>query len=254
MIAGRTILYATDATELDEGQMNDLVAFSDLGAQEIILLHRGKVGTLFEERLGLLDMDIKIMGAHDLSVTSVLAIARDKGVFMVAFSLGKDRERPFIRSHTRLLYKQADVPVIALPQNGKAHSSPRPGLMNHVIFATDWSESSEKAMAFLLSFGDVIQAMEIVHVIDKRLSVRDMRQLKDRLTGCREKFHEHGIDSEAHVYAGKAWEEIVRAARDYEGSCVVMGAARRLGMKHPVSNSCSSRVASVSLLPTLVVP
>jgi nucleotide-binding universal stress UspA family protein len=199
-------------------------------------------------------MDIKIMAAHDLSVSSVLAVARDKGVGMVAFSLGKDHGRSLITSHTRLLYKRAHVPVVALPQNGRDHSSARPGVLNHVIFATDWSESSEKAMAFLLPFGDVIQALEIVHVIDKRLSVRDMRQLKDRLTGCREKFHEHGIDSEAHVYAGKAWEEIVRAARDYEGSCVVMGATRRLGMKHPVSNSCSSRVASVSLLPTLVVP
>jgi nucleotide-binding universal stress UspA family protein len=254
MIGGWKILYATDARELDVGQIDDLVAFSDLGVEEIVLLHGGKVGPLFDERLGLLEMDIKVITAHNLSVSSILAVARDKGAAMVAFSLGKDRGRSLIRSHTRLLYKRAHVPVIALPQNGRARSSARPGVMNHVIFATAWSESSEKALAFLLSFGDVIQALEIVHVIDRRLSVRDMRQLKDRLTGCREKFHLHGIDSEAHVYAGKPWEEIVRAARDYEGSCVVMGATRRLGMKYPVSNSCSSRVTSVSLLPTLVVP
>ncbi|NVM21646.1 MAG: universal stress protein, partial [Desulfobacterales bacterium] len=146
------------------------------------------------------------------------------------------------------------VPVIILPQDVNASGSGQQAVFRHVIFATDWAPSSEKAMGCLLNFAEIVKELEVVHVIDKKPSVRDMRNLKKKLTESRKIFLDHGIDAEGHIYAGKPSDEIVLAARNYDATCIVMGTTGKSALKNFFSHGCSYRVAEGSGVPTLVVP
>ena len=113
---------------------------------------------------------------------------------------------------------------------------------------------SEKSLIYLLNLKEVIRELELVTVISSRLSVRDMRNLKKRLAETRERLLDEGIDTEAHIYAGKPAEEIMLAARDYGATSIVMGTSRRSPLKDIFSRSCSYEVAERAVVPTLVIP
>lgn len=46
-----------------------------------------------------------------------------------------------------------------------------------IIFATDWSPSSENALVYVLNFKEIIKELDIVHIISEKLTVRDLREL-----------------------------------------------------------------------------
>jgi nucleotide-binding universal stress UspA family protein len=143
---------------------------------------------------------------------------------------------------------------MTLPEDAQASESGQKSVFSHVVFATDWSPASEKAMGYILNFKDIITELEIVHVIDKRLDVKDMRDLKEKLVQTRKIFLEKGIDAEPHIYAGRRPEEIMLAAKDYGATCIVMGTTGKSTLKDLLSRSCSYRVSEASVVPTLVVP
>ena len=106
----------------------------------------------------------------------------------------------------------------------------------------------------MLNYRSIIKELEIVHVIHKKPSVRDMRNLREKLSQTRKIFLDEGIDAEAHVYAGKPSEEIMLAAKDYHATIIVMATTGMWTLKDIILNSCSYRVAEASVLPTLIVP
>jgi nucleotide-binding universal stress UspA family protein len=126
-------------------------------------------------------------------------------------------------------------------------------VFHHVVYATDWSLLSETVLKSLLDFKEVIEMLEIVSVIHKRLSIREMRNLKERLVETRKIFLDEGIDAEAHVYAGKPSEEIMLAARDYDATAIVMGTSRKSPLQEIFSGSCSYRVAEEAAIPVMVI-
>jgi nucleotide-binding universal stress UspA family protein len=144
--------------------------------------------------------------------------------------------------------------VIILPENVEASGSAQGGTFTHVILADDWSAASEKARSYLLNFKEIMKELEIVYVLDRKLSVRDMRNLKEKLSQTRKIFLDQGIDAEAHVYAGEPADEVMLSARDYGATCIVMGTTGKSPLKELVSKSYSYRVAEASVVPTLVVP
>jgi nucleotide-binding universal stress UspA family protein len=144
--------------------------------------------------------------------------------------------------------------VLILPESSESSESEQNGMFSHVIFATDWSAASEKGLEYILNFRDIIKELEIVHVIHRKLSVRDMRNLKEKLSKTRQVFLDQGIDAEAHVYAGKPPEEIMLAAKDYDATCIAMGTTGMWTLKDKLLHSCSYRVAEESMLPTLIIP
>ncbi|MDY7030515.1 MAG: universal stress protein, partial [Thermodesulfobacteriota bacterium] len=113
---------------------------------------------------------------------------------------------------------------------------------------------SEKAFDFLLKLKGIIGELEIVHIIRKKLTARDMRKLNKKLSDTRTTCLNNKIDAEYHIYAGEISEEIIAAARDYKATCIIMGTRRKNAMSEFFSSKTAYHVVRKAHVPTLIVP
>jgi len=249
----RKLLYATDLRQPSFSEVEGLLSL--LGLKEVIFLHTTKVED-WDGRFADYGLTLKTFMVAGHLVPAILNVARQGAVSLIAASLNSDKRRPLRGSPTTELLRASTLPVLILPEDAQASGSMEKDIFTHLIFATDWSPASEKALRYLLSLDlkTITKALEIVHVIDKKLSVKGMRDLKERLAQTRKILKEQGIDAESHVYAGKPIEEIMLAAKNYEATCIVMGTTGKSALKDLLSHRCSYGVAEASVVPTLVVP
>lgn len=252
MQAGK-LLYVTNLQEPRFAQFERLLALRAIGLQEVVFLHAGGVEG-WENKLADYGVSSKSLKLEGSVVSTILNVARQEAVSMIAGNLHRDTRRLLRGSLTTRLLRASVVPVLILPESSESSESERNNMFSHVIFATDWSAASEKGLEYLLNFKDIIKELEIVHVIHKKLSVRDMRSLKEKLSKTRRVFLDQGVDAEAHVYAGKPSEEIMLAAKDYDATCIAMGTTGMWTLKDKLLHSCSYRVAEESVLPALIIP
>jgi nucleotide-binding universal stress UspA family protein len=249
----RRLLYATAVTEPKFSELRRLTELRTLGLEEVIFLHATKVEG-WETRMAEYGINSRTFVVEGHMTRSILDIAHREKASLIAASVKRDIGGRVRRSLTRNLLRSSRVPVIILPENVEASGSAQEGTFTQVIFADDWSAASEKARNYLLHFKGIIKELEIVYVLDRKLSVRDMRNLKEKLSQTRKIFLDQGIDAEAHVYAGEPAAEVVLAARDYGATCIVMGTTGKSFLKELLSKSYSYRVAEASVVPTLFIP
>jgi len=249
----RKLLYITDAVQSRVSGLEHLEKLCMLGFKEVIVVSRTKL-----EGLDLMFSKHNVSGRWVVPDGRIVPVAsntaRAEAPFMIAFDLNRDKERVFTKSAVRQLLDASDTPVIVLPREIDQSVSRQETVLSHIIFATDWSKASEKAFQYILAFKDVIKALEVVNVVSRKLSVRNMRDIKQRLTDTRRRFVDHRIDAEVHVYAGKRPKEIMLAARDYGASCIVMGGNGKGPLKRILFSDCAGQVAGGAMVPTLVVP
>ncbi|UCG79682.1 MAG: universal stress protein [Desulfobacterales bacterium] len=252
MEVGR-LLYATDMREPSFSEVEPVLTLRTLGLKEVVLLHTTKVED-WDGKVADHGLKSKTFMVDGPLVPAILNTAHRETVSLIAVSLNRDKRGLLGGSVTTKLLRASSLPVLIIPEDAQATRSMERGVFTHLVFATDWSRSSEKALGYILNFKDFISTLEIVHVIDKRLDVRDMRVLKGKLVQTRNVLSGRGIDAESHIYAGKRPEEIMLAAKDYDATCIVMGTSGKSALKALLAPSCSCRVAESSLVPTLVVP
>jgi nucleotide-binding universal stress UspA family protein len=183
-----------------------------------------------------------------------LDLAYQETVSLIAVKVNKKSNGRSQRSLEKVLLRASPIPVAILPGDLDESGSGEKGFFTRVIFATDWSTSSEKALSYLAKLKKVIRALEIVHVIEKRLSIRDMRDIKDKIAKTRKTLLDDGKYAEPHIYAGKKHEEILLAAKDYDATCIVMGINRNSLMQEILNRSTAYRVAGSTMAPLLVIP
>ena len=247
------LLYVTDISQPKFSEVERLADLRRLGFEDIIFLGTTK-NESWEGRLANYGFNSRTMIADGPLLGRILDVARQEAVSLIAASVNRGAGGLLHRSLTRDLLRSSPVPVMVLHEAAQEARSGQDSIFARVIFATDWSAASQKALGYLIGLKGVIGELEIINVIGKKLSVRDMRNLKKKLAGIRKTFLDEGIDAETHIYAGKPPEELILAAKDYGGTCIVMGTARRSTLKDVFSRSCSFRVAEDSVLPTLVIP
>jgi nucleotide-binding universal stress UspA family protein len=249
------LLYVTDVRQPSFSEVESVLALRTLGLNEVIFLHTTKVEG-WDAKVADYGLKSKTFMVDGPLVPAILNAAHREAISLVAANLKRDKRGPLRGSLTTQLLKASTLPVIIIPEEVQASGSMEKSVFNHLVFATDWSPASEKALRYLLSLDlkTTTKTLEIVHVIDKKLSVRDMHTLKYKLTESRKIFLDHGIDAEGHVYAGKTSEEIMLASRDYDATCIVMGTTGKSHLKDLFSGSYSYRVAEESVVPILVVP
>ena len=252
MEAGK-LLYAANIRQASFSEFERVLALRTIGLKEVIFLHATEVEG-WEKKLADYGVNSKTLTVEGSLVTSIVNVAHREAVSLIVANLNRDTGLLFRGSLTTQLLRASPLPVLILPESAEASESVQEDMFSHVIFATDWSVASEKALTYLLNFKELIQELEIVHVIHKKPSVRDMRNLGEKLSQARKTFLDEGIDAESHVYAGKPSEEIMLAARDYDATCIVMGTTGMWTLKDMFLHSCSYRVAEASKVPILVIP
>ena len=252
----RKLLYATDLKEksLSFNLLKGILSVRKLDFDEIAFLQT----TPFDSWMkGLSDLNIKskIILDDQLLPHGILKAAKNEEASLIVVNLEKKEGRTSRNSIIRQLIKDSSLPILFINNTNKEIKPNGKGIFTCVVFATDWSHTSEKAFAFLLGFKKILGELEIVNVIKGKLTIKEMRELKDRLAETRKICLDNKIDAESHIYAGKTSEEVMTAARDYKAAMIVVGGeSKKKGLRRLFKKSSSWKVACEADLPVLVVP
>jgi nucleotide-binding universal stress UspA family protein len=264
-MAGK-ILYATDLRRPSSKVLEGLSGFSDIGFKEIIFLcvidekkdKKDAALELFEqwkEKLNSYGLKASIrFDSGDLPSCVLSTIHENQISFAVVHFDKKKRRILFGDPIVKKLIKEASVPVLIVDKDETGLKLTSKGAFERVLFATDWSQASEKALQIILGFKQLINELDIVNVIHKKLTVRDLRQLMEKLRETRNKCIKEGIDAEYHVYAGKTVDEIILAAQDYNSTSIVMGTTSGQSFKDILVGKSSCNVVERTPVPALLVP
>lgn len=246
------LLYATNLKEhaLSYNLIESILVLCRVGLENIVFLQT----IPFKEWLG--DLGSKGIGSRllvekELSLPWILSVAKKENVSLIVVNLDRKARKPSRSSLIKDLMRRSPVPILIT--NGAAVAGK--GLFEHVVFATDWSTASEKALTYLAGFKEIMGELDIVNVIKGKLTLKDMRELKERLAHTRKRCLDDKIDAESHIYAGKTSEEIITASRDYRATLIVLGAlSKKPVYKEIFGGSSSYKVAGEAAVPVLVVP
>jgi len=249
------LLYVTDRNvcDLSSCVMDRISFFNGKGCNQIIFF---KVNPSQEQvkTLSQLSINAKVLTDHELSPEDIVAAAGRENVSLIMINTDDDPEQSAFASVIKRLMQISPIPLLVTKKSDSAETVDK-RLFTHTIFATDWSPSSQKALRYLLGYKEAMKTLEVVHVINDKLTVKDMRELKERLVETRKICLDEGIDAEAHIYAGKTCEEIVRAAREYRGTIITLGTGgkksfwKTLFKEHPLLN-----IIREAPVPVLIVP
>jgi len=261
---GGKILYATDLRRPSSKVLEGLSGFSDIGFKEIIFLCVIKdkpedvtpeVFEQWKERLNGYGLKATIkIDSGDL-FSGVLNTIHENQISFAVVHFDKKKRRILLGdSIVKKLIKEASVPVLIVDKDETGLRLISKGAFERVLFATDWSQASEKALQAILGFKHLINELDIVNVIHKKLTVRDLRRLMEKLRETRNKCLKEGIDAEYHVYAGKTVDEIILAAQDYNSTSIVMGITSGQSFKDIFIGKPSCRVVKRTPVPALLVP
>ena len=183
---------------------------------------------------------------RNFSYKEITSVAEEERVSFIIVDLDKTSHDTTLRE----LALKSHRPVLVM---GQEKSDKR--LFDHVIFATDWSPASAKVIEHILAFRELIDELDIIHVISGKLTVKDMRELKERLEHTRKICLNKGINAESHIYAGEVVEEIVTASEDYRGTIIVVGSGTEKSfMKRIFKRDKAYNIIKSAAVPVLFVP
>jgi len=190
------------------------------------------------------DIDYSVRKASDLSADTIIKTAGEEEAALILIDIDDDR-----KSISNLIAKSS-IPVLLMNRSDEIKE-----LFEHVIIATDWSPSSKEALTFALDFKGLIGELEMIHVINDKLTVKGMRDLKVKLAQTRRRCLDKGLDAEFHIYAGKTGEEILTAAKDYRGTIIILGAPVEESLvKRLFHRGTKYEVTEKSDIPVFLIP
>lgn len=256
----KKLLYVTNSVP-PQNEPAWSVALQKLGFEDTTYYITGET-TRWEEILGKQGISCKFLSDKKPSPVSIIGKAQEEKPSLITANLSTKGSGLSRWSVTKSLIRFTEVPFLLLPDAPslpiQEPSSGAPsldeGIFNHVILATDWSPLSRNCLDTLLHFKENIAELEIVTVIDKKLSIRDMIGLKDMLGETRGLLTDQGIDAEGHVYAGKPSEEILLSVKDYGGTVIVMDTSHRSALKTFFFGNCTYEVTAKADVPILIIP
>lgn len=261
------LLYVTNLGEntLSFNMIEDLLVLKQAGLEEIVFLQTipdimmDKSETKSRDKwlvdLSNLGVNSSILTEEVLSLPGILNAAKKEEVSLIVVNLDGKTNNPSRSSLIKNLIKYSPIPILVLNGSKQAVAGEDKGLFDHIVFTTDWSPVSEKALTYLLGFKEILGAVEIVNVINGKLTVRDMRELKERLAHTRKICLDENIDAESHIYAGQTSEEIITASKDYRATLIVLGAISEKPLLKKIFNKSSIySVVEEAAVPVLIVP
>jgi len=244
----KKLLYVTNLKRPSFIALEGLLELCKLGLKEVILLNIANFSD-WEKTLSQHDINFRVVLEKELSASRILNVAEKEDVSLIVAYLEKGQRRLLGGSPIKHLVKRSTIPVTIVP---KTEINKR--WFEHILFATDWSPSSENALSYVLNFKGIVKELDIVHIISEKLTVRNFRELKHKLAQTRKVCLDQGIDAEFHLYVGKIEEEIIKAAKDYEGTAIVMGATSRSTLREMFFGNLPCQIAEEAPIPVLVIP
>ena len=142
-------------------------------------------------------------------------------------------------------------------------------MFEKILFATDFSESSDHAFDYALSLAKQFNArLIIMHVINEPVDLRGFyvphisfekleKEIEEGAQKMMDKFCRTRITDysnfESVIVAGIPYEEILKKATDESVSLLVLGTAGRSGIDHLLFGSTAERVVRKAACPVMTV-
>ena len=249
----KKILYATNLKTPTFNIFEGLLSIKKIGLEEIILLSESPPEE-FKERLSGHGIKLRGVKGSGKLVSRILDSAKRENTSLIVVNLQREKRKVFRSTTVRNLIKNTPLPLLLVNEDNKEISYSKKGIFDSVILATDWSDAAQRALNYIIGLKEIIGVLDIVNVLNKKLTVRDIRQLKDKLEEVRKICLKEKIDAESHIYAGKIPEEIILAAEDYNATVIVMGSGPKSTIKEIFLRYPSYKVGEESSIPVLIIP
>jgi nucleotide-binding universal stress UspA family protein len=249
----KKVISATNLKAPSYDIFEGLLGIKKIGLEEIILLS-GSLPEELKERLSSHGIKLRKVEGSGKLVSRILDTAKRENTSLIVANLKREKKKLFRGTTVRDLIKNTPHPLLLVNENNKESSYSKKSIFDSVILATDWSAAAQRALNFIIGLKDIIGVLDIVNVLNKKLTVRDIRQLKDKLEEVRKICLKEKIDAEAHIYAGKTPKEILLAAKDYNATVIVMGSEPKSTIKEILLRYPSYKVAEDSPIPILIIP
>jgi nucleotide-binding universal stress UspA family protein len=140
--------------------------------------------------------------------------------------------------------------------------------IKNILFATDFSDSSEQAADYAVTLAQLTDAkLHVLHVIneldehqrvmipreaflvlEKEIEVQTVKQLEKF---CKEQAK--GLSTTTHAVVGAPFKVILEMGNTINADLIVMGTHGRTGMEHVIVGSTAERVVRRSRIPVLTV-
>ncbi len=170
-------------------------------------------------------------------------------------------EQLYSRSDITELTRRIKVPILVFKHMLEDQVVPEK-IFKRPLLATSWSSSGEDAVNCLKGLRDVIGQLHVMHVVgEKELKSSDTHEVQKvrklerrRLDDLCDEFEEAGIDARPHVYVGEPEKEILKAAKEYQASMIILGTSEKNAMLERWMGSISRNIADKSIYPCLLFP
>ena len=249
----KKILYATNIKGPVYNPIEGLLSLKKAGLEEILVLSddiSGDVKKGFSEN-GVTLRNIEGSGP----ITSrILDSARSENPSLIVTFLRKGKRRFFRGAVSRNLIKNITLPLLLIHEDDNKSNSDISGLFDNVLLATHWSDSSGRAWLFMIGLKKIIGVVDIVYVLNEKPTIKEIRQIKERVEDIRRICLEEKIDAESHIYAGKTSDEILLAASEYDATLIIMGTSSKGILSDIFSRPVCYRVVEKSPVPVLIIP
>jgi nucleotide-binding universal stress UspA family protein len=159
------------------------------------------------------------------------------------------------------LLRRAEIPVLVYKQLSEtAITIEKP--FEKPLLAIDWSPASLSAVEYLKPLKDVIQELDIIHVVSQKklkgtsaMGIQAIRKdTRKKLSEICDIFENEGVKADAHVYIGETTEEIEKAAREHQATMIVLGSSGKMAWVERWLGSTPQSIAEDSIYPTLIIP
>jgi nucleotide-binding universal stress UspA family protein len=138
-----------------------------------------------------------------------------------------------------------------------------------ILFATDFSESSEHAFQYALSLARKFDSrLGIIHVINEPVDLRGFyvphisfdrleEEIEQGAWKMMEKFRQSQADdypkTELFVVPGIPYDEIIRKADEFGADLIILGTHGRTGLDHVLFGSTAEKVVRKSPVPVMTI-
>jgi nucleotide-binding universal stress UspA family protein len=142
-------------------------------------------------------------------------------------------------------------------------------MFNTILFATDFSESSEHAFKYALSLARKFESrLAIIHVINEPVDLRGFyvphisfdkleEEIEQGALKMMEKFCNANADAtvkcESFVVPGIPYDEIIKKAQELGADLIVVGTHGRTGLDHVLFGSTAEKVVRKSPVPVMTI-
>lgn len=285
----KKLLFVTKFDDLCYNALNSLldltkaslehVVFLNVIEKEKVAMHRG-AGYIKEEEVkfketanirfidwaeNLFELGLEV-GAH-INVGSLIpeiikTIEAEKPDLIV---IGRSHKGPLKQlysiSDITELIRRISIPVLVFKHMNEDNIVPEKPFSKPLL-ATNWSDSSRTAAAYINDLKELIDEVNVMYVTnEKQLKSKSThkvqkirRQERAKLDELCDTFDDNGIKTRTHVYVGDPEKWIIKAAKEYQASMIVLGSSSRTSIVERWMGSITRAIADKSIYPCLLIP